>query len=306
MTNAKMKTAGRACEPGVNATVLFAAVLFLAGTSGCEPMEPSAEALELESQDQEIRSENGLSANGLSANGLSANGLSANGLSANGLSANGLSNTTFSEWFTQNRATSEMVMRYVVRCAVPAGQSRTFVDPQTGQHHTWAGVLGLAPGWSSGAPASLNEQKLISACLLAHVNRSGMNLPISVLGRDALGSLIPYTRQELMTYSIHEACFFGNLFTQQGLFLGVDRPKGHGTYFTRACSNMGGDNANGPSANLSCGALQYVGSCLSHCQVDFQGGPFYRTCSYGGVSYPAITTRMRPQDFGNLVADLVE
>jgi hypothetical protein len=291
----------------VNARVLFAAVLSLAGASGCGPLEPAAEAPELESQAQELLSENGLSANGLSANGLSANGLSANGLSANGLSANGLSSATFTTWFTQHRASSEMMMRYLVRCAVPAGQSRSFVDPQTGQRYTWPGVLGLAPGWASGAPASLNEQKIITACLLAHVNQSGVNLPISVLGRDALGHLIPYTRLELMTYSVHEACFFGNLFTQQGLFFGVDqRPRDHGKYFTRACTNLSSSDAREAGAASSCGAIQYVGSCLSHCQIDFQGGPFYRRCFYGGVSYPALTTRMRPQDYSQLVADLYD
>src|SRR4051812_38403252 len=65
--------------------------------------------------------------NGLSTNGLSTNGLSTNGLSTNGLSANGLSTHGFNLWWDSNAASvSELVMRYVVHCAVPAGQSRTF------------------------------------------------------------------------------------------------------------------------------------------------------------------------------------
>jgi hypothetical protein len=53
-----------------------------------------------------------------------------------------------------------------------------------------------------------------------------------------------------------------------------------------------------------CAPLQYAGSCLSHCQVDLQAGPFYRSCTLNGVTYPAITTRMRPLDYGQLVANL--
>jgi hypothetical protein len=300
MTNATRKTAVRALNPATPAGMLFAAVLLCAVAAGCGPQEVSAEPLELETLDQELRSDNGLSANGLSANGLSANGLSANGLSANGLSANGLGSAVFAEWFGQNPTSADTLMRYVVRCAVPAGQTRSYTDQQTGQQYNWAGVLGLAPQWAGGAPASLQEQKVITACLLAHVNESGRHLPISVLGRNATGQLIPYTRDELMTFSIHEACFFGNLFTQQGLFFGVDQPyKGYGSYFTRACSSVGNNPA-------QCAPLQYVGSCLQQCQVDFQGGPFYRTCTRNGESYPVITTRIRPRDFGQFVASMEE
>jgi hypothetical protein len=316
MTNAMKKTADRAYVTGVNARVLLTAILFCAAVSGCGQEAISAELPELETQHQELNSANGLSANGLSANGLSANGLSANGvsanglsanglsangLSANGLSANGLSSASFSTWFTQDPITADMVMRYLVRCAVPAGQSRSFTDPQSGVSYTWAGNLGLAPGWASGAAANLTEQKLITACLLAHVNQSGLNLPISVLGRDALGNVIPYSRQELMTYSIHEACFFGNLFTQQGVFLGTDRySQSRGALLTRACTVEGSESA------ASCSPIQFAGSCLRHCQVDLEGGPFYRSCTYNGETYPAITTRMRPQDYGQLVASMAE
>jgi hypothetical protein len=199
-----------------------------------------------------------------------------------------------------------VLMRYLVRCAVPAGQNRSFTDPQTGELYTWTGNLGLAPGWASGSPASLTEQQVITACLLAHVNQSGMNLPISVLGRDAQGNLIPYTHQELMTYSVHEACFFGNLFTPQGMYFGTDRNyRNRDVLLTRACSvSADGTLDRYQSAALHCAPLQFAGSCLQRCQVDMQGGPFYKTCTYNGVTYPAITTRMRPQDYSQLVASM--
>ncbi|HEX8700037.1 MAG TPA: hypothetical protein VF815_14430 [Myxococcaceae bacterium] len=289
-------------------------MLFWAVTSGCEPQEPSAEPPPLETHEQELGSINGISANGLSANGISANGISANGLSANGISANGLalnglSTQSFSAWFANDPAASDMLMRYVVRCAVPAGQSRSFTHPLTGEHYTWAGNLGLAPSWANGAPASLTEQKLVTACLLAHVNQSGQHLPISVLGRNALGHIIPFTFQELMTFSVHEACFFGNIFSpQQSLYFGTDRhPRNDGSLFTRAC-NMTGTSATEryQDAAANCAPLQYTGTCMQRCQADLNVGPFYRSCTYNGETYPAITTRMRPQDYGQVVANLVD
>jgi len=308
MTNAMMKGASGAYEASVNARMLLAAVLLWAGTSGCEPQELGAESLDTAVHTQELDSTNGISANGISANGISANGISANGLAANGLALNGLASASFSAWFSTDPAASNMLMKYLVRCAVPAGESRSFTDSQTGTLYTWTGNLGLAPGWADGAPATLTEQQLITACLLAHVNQSGMNLPISVLGRDAQGTLIPYTRQELVMYSVHEACFFGNLFTPQGLYFGTDRlQRNRDTLLTRACSVSGdGTMDRYQSAALHCAPLQFAGSCLQRCQVDMQGGPFYKTCTYNGVTYPAITTRMRPQDYSQLVASLDE
>ena len=93
--------------------------------------------------------ENGLSTNGLSTNGLSTNGLSTNGLSTNGLSTNG-----FNVWFNSNPASlSSLVMKYVIRCAVPKGQNRTFTST-AGVTYVWAGGLGLAVQWALGRPAS--------------------------------------------------------------------------------------------------------------------------------------------------------
>jgi hypothetical protein len=253
------------------------------------------EEVTLESQSAELDS-----LNGLSANGLSANGLSANGLSANGLSANGLSTSAFSAWFSNDPALADMVMRYVVRCAVPAGETRSYTDTSTGQSYTWSGVLGLAPGWASGATASLAEQQIITACLAAHVNRYGLSIPISVLGKDALGALIPFTRNELETYTVREACFFGNLFTQEGLFFGVDRAvTDEAQYLTRACAGM--KDASGDPAT-SCSPLSYVGACTQSCMADPKG-PFYSLCARNGVIYQAITTRMRQSDYDQLFGD---
>ncbi len=285
----------------LNTRTLCAALCGLVISSGCGPEEPPPGGLSLKSLIQELPSDNGQTLNGLSANGLSANGLS-----ANGLSANGLSKTAFSAWFQQDPSTADMVMRYLVRCAVPKGQSRSYTHPTTGQHYTWYGNLGLTPRWASGQPAKKIEQEIITACLLGHVNQSGHQVTISVLGRNAQGQIIPYTQQELALYSVREACFFGNLFTQRGLFFGVDRwvSSSEDMLLTRACSSAGTQGTGG--ASQACAPLQFVGSCWRRCQMDLQAGAAYRRCFHNGQSYRALTTRMREQDFEKLFPNEME
>lgn len=302
MKNAPMKEAPRAF-PMVGVPLWprawLAALCLWASASACGPAEPLTEPQSWDSESQELASNNGFSANGLSANGLSANGLSYNGLSANGLSANGLSTAAFSQWFSENRPRADMVMTYVVRCAVPDGQSRSYTDSQTGKTYTWMGGLGLAPDWAHGHPANYNEQQVITACMLAHVNRFGQHVTISVQGLNAWGNAIPVTRGEVLSYTVHEACFFGNLFTQGGLYFGADRPiNNEGEYLTRACGALGA----GGGSDSQCAPLHFVGQCSQFCSPMFLGG-FYSNCTYQGVGYRPITTRMRPSDYNQLFPD---
>ncbi len=296
MKNASMTEDPRTPQgPGPWGRAWLATLCLCVGASACGPEEPSTEFLELDSQSQELNSHNGVSANGLSANGLSANGLSANGLSANGLSAE-----AFASWFTQNPQNADTLMTYVVRCAVPAGQSRSFTHHQTGQTYTWMGGLGLAPDWASGQSMSSSEQQIVTACLLAHVNRFGRHVNISVLGLTARGHAIPFTYGELSIYRVREACFFGNLFTPNSLFFGIARSDSHeDRYQTRACGRMD----SGSSSNSQCAPLRFVGRCSQHCSSGSTSGLFYTNCTYNGVSYRPLTTRMQESDYDQLFPD---
>jgi hypothetical protein len=230
--------------------------------------------------------------NGLSANGLSANGLSANGLSANGLSANGLSQTSFAAWFEVAPVQNAMLMKYLIRCAVPEGQVRTYTSTQTQQTYTWQGRLGLAPGWAAGQPATLAEQQLVSACLAAHVNKFGVSVTISVLGKDATGAFIPFTLEELHQYSRKEACFFGNLFNSEGVYFGTDGPRLHSNESSSRACELSSENL---STEDPCPPLTYAGACSQLCQPIIPGG-FYVACTWHGVTYRPLTTRVSPSE----------
>jgi hypothetical protein len=278
---------------GRHGLALLFALALLTSAPGCGPQEDVGTGLNLEeTQGQRLDSTNGLAMNGLAMNGLAMNGLAMNGLAMNGLAMNGLSTAAFSDWFQKDPALSDMVMQYVVRCAVRAGERRTYTNPRTRVTYTWEGSLGLAPGWANGLPANTLEQRVITACMAAHANRFGLHLSISVLGRSATGVAIPFTRSELGTYSAREACFFGNLFSGEGIYVGIDVESTAGEDITtRACEKV--DSSSG------CEPLVLVGQCRQYCTSD-SSGPFYKSCTYKGVTYAPITTRLRQEDLDML------
>jgi hypothetical protein len=229
--------------------------------------------------------------NSLTTNGLAMNGLAFNGLATNGLATNGLATTEFSTWFEQNPALSKQFMKYLVRCAVRGGETRTYTDG-AGTSYTWYGNLGLAPGWASGSPATVEEQQVVTACLVALANKYGLSVNISILGTTASGQHIPYTSSELTDYSEREACFFGNLFNDTGLFVGNDQPLLPASKSSlRACA-LGSANS---ATSSACPPLVHVGSCQASCQLDATG-TYYTRCTRNGVTYRPITSRIRAQD----------
>jgi hypothetical protein len=265
---------------------LLLGALLLSLSTGCGPVEePSSPPPHLGNSVQELADDNGLVSNGLAMNGLAMNGLAMNGLAMNGLAT-----SSFSTWFQQNPSLANLFMKYLVRCSVSAGQTRTYSDGVT--TYTWYGDLGLAPNWSSGAPATLQEQQVVTGCLLSLVNKYGRNVNLSVLGSSAQGQPIPYSTAELTEFSQREACFFGNLFNNEGLFVGNDQPLLPVSKSSlRACALSSANSA----TSSACPPLTHVGSCQSSCQLD-PTNTYYTQCWRNGVAYQPITTRIRTQE----------
>jgi len=259
-------------EEGTMKAINVLGVMLLVLAGGCGPVEepanPSGEPVSTASQAL-----------------VEDNGLAMNGLAFNGLAFNGLSSSSFSSWFQQHPAESNLFMKYLVHCSVPAGQTRTYSNGTT--TYVWNGGLGLAPAWSNGSPATLEEQQVVSSCLAALVNKYGRTVQISIRGTSAQGQPIPTTPSELSNFTIREACFFGNLFNGEGLFVGNDQgmlPPGQSSL--RACALSGSNE---------CPPLIHVGTCHGRCQNDTTGS-YFTQCTINGVSYHALTTRLRHQD----------
>ncbi|MFE8605675.1 hypothetical protein [Archangium violaceum] len=271
------------------------AALLLCVLSGCGKVEERPPEQILAARKQALEE-----LNGLGTNGLGTNGLGTNGLGTNGLGTNGLASAEFSTWFQTNPELNAQVMKYFIFCAVPAGETRTHADPASGTTYSWMGGLGLAPDWSEGMPANMAEQQLVSACLAAHVNRYGARVPISLLGRDARGAVIPFTNEELKDFQQKEACFFGNLFNGEGVFSGDDGSRlAQNLSSARFCALTDGSDSKDDALedDERCAPMRRIRriKCNKLCEEDPQK-KFYATCSYNGVTYRAITTRMRQTD----------
>ena len=225
----------------------------------------------------------------MSTNGMATNGMATNGLRLAGLSGNAMNANAFITWFNQDTALANMVMHYVVGCGVSDGSSLAWTNPTTGVQYVWNGVFGLTPGWASGQPASAQEQQLITACLAAHTNKYGLQVPISVQGRDALGTPIPVSSLEFSMFAQREGCFFGNIFNGEGVYAGSDGQLSSASSSVRACGLVA------PGAGDTCSPIHHVGTCADFCTPDLSGN-YYVSCTYNGKSYPAITTRIRLSD----------
>jgi len=233
---------------------------------------------------------NGMTVNGMTVNGMTVNGLTVNGLTVNGLTVNGLATADFLGWFEADPSMADMVMRYIARCALPAGQSLPW--EWDGSVYAWDGLLGLAPTWSSGQAIPAAEQQLVTGCLAAHSNKFGLHVPLSVRGPLADGvSFIALEPGEDTTYIEPEGCFFGNLFDGSGIYDGAFLAS-----WTAVETNPRGCAVEAGLAG-ECPPIQHVGSCADFCTAAPDGGPaVYTSCTVNGVSYLPVTTYLSPAD----------
>ncbi len=266
---------------------MLIAALLVAGSVGCGPQEQS-EADALATQEQEVTF-----VNGVVLNGVVLNGVVLNGVVLNGLTDLEMTSSNFKNWFTSDESRHATVMSYIVRCAVPAGQTRKFTSPTTGTTYSWTGELGLAHGWANGMAASVAEQQVVTACLGAHVNRFGVHVEVSLLGQNASGAPIAVSSSELATYSEPEGCFFGNSFgSSSAFYAGSDHADLSATQSSaRACAMTYASGVTAPE----CAPIVNVGKCSQYCTKD-SSGTYYTSCTLNGVSYKPLTTRIRPSE----------
>ncbi len=219
------------------------------------------------------------------------NGMSPNLLAVTGLSPGGLNTAEFDQWFSADPSSANALMKYLVKCSLPASESLNYTADD-GSTYTWPGLLGLAPEWAAGSPIPENEQQLVSGCLAAHANKYGAHVPLSILGTGPDGFPLPVTDDELATFPLAEGCFFGNLFTSDGVFSGDARaiPLGEEDSSLRACALP---DRSGGGASSNCPPIQYAGSCNDVCQLD-PSGLFYASCTVNGKSYTPLTTHIAP------------
>ncbi|MDC0684991.1 hypothetical protein [Sorangium atrum] len=164
-------------------------------------------------------------------------------------------------------------MAYMISCALSQGQRLLVKNPQPTAFYQFDGLHGLAPSWSDQRGLTEQEQRWVSACLLAHANKRGNPVRFSLRA-----PRLTITPEEAMDYTAQEATYFGDLFLRE--------PK------TFACIGATSNQAaieGGRTCHESgeeC-EFQVLGPCAAHCSRD---GDIFGQCGDGGVTYREVVT----------------
>ncbi|WP_437329026.1 hypothetical protein [Sorangium sp. So ce381] len=170
-------------------------------------------------------------------------------------------------------------MAYMMSCALSQGQKlvvanpqRVVGDPRPTDFVQFNGLHGLAPSWSD-KQLTDQEQRWVSACLLAHANKLGE--PVNISLRAPRMTLTP---EEGMDYTAQEATYFGNLFDLE--------PKKFACIGATNDMKAMGRGRTCHTSGEECG-FQVLGPCAEHCSRD---GDIFGQCGGGGVTYPEVIT----------------
>ncbi|MFY9511489.1 MAG: hypothetical protein WAQ05_11015, partial [Rubrivivax sp.] len=104
-------------------------------------------------------------------------------------------------------------LKYIAHCALD--HRSVLVAEHAGREYRFPGQLGLAPRWHA-QPMTPDEQRWVSACLLALQNHKGRQVQVSLLlsarpNAGVRGGWLDATHQ----YPLAEGRYFGNLFAPQ-------------------------------------------------------------------------------------------
>jgi hypothetical protein len=291
---------------GYFAFAVLSSVTCLLGT-GCalESVDEGSAGSELVgTYEGAVESENRLSMNRLSMNRLSMNGLSQAALSMNG--------SSLVESDLAADAPGRELLSYMVKCALKSYQSLSVTHD--GVTYTFKGQIGLAHDWINNPLTDPKKQRWVSACLLAHVNGYGIQVPISLRGSHPA---LYASEAEKDEFKVQETAFFGNVF--------VADPNADNTFYSCGGYGIGflcGGTADALRPQRSCAdaascGLLFPGMCKNpmtkqgnSCRVSSYSG--YLEC-HEGVSdaqghFPAgdsfynevITVYLRPQEWNQL------
>ena len=103
------------------------------------------------------------------------------------------------------------IIKYLANCALPEGVV-AFVHVDS-THYEFPGAVGLVPDWVHRSLTE-DEQRWVSACILARTNYFGVEVQISMRHPATTITALQTTDQERKEFSLYEGDFFGNLFAE--------------------------------------------------------------------------------------------
>lgn len=205
---------------------------------------------------------NALGVNALGVNALGVNALGVNALGVNALGVNGLNFIHQSTSTNQDRIN---LLKYTMKCALRSNQ---YVAAHAGHsgcagYPQMNGMYGLAQGWPI-AGMSENEQRYVTACVLAHVNEHQTPQRIALHGVDPIFGSTPAERA---TMYMSEGRYWGNIFRSES-WKNVCRSSGRNTG-DESPENL--DITLGRSCALNgCGVMTYNGNCPINGNIESQ------------------------------------
>jgi hypothetical protein len=158
-------------------------------------------------------------------------------------------------------ASGRNTLAYLVRCALPASKF-IFKKDQFGKWYRFDGEIGVAPGWESGK-CDTDCQEWVSACLMAHINLDGKNVPIWLAANN---TAINFGTNA--SYPNREGGYFGNLFLSPPVAYGCKGPfAAEGVTAGRMCGGRSG-----------CPYRTAGDYCISECSYN-DSGTAYTACA---------------------------
>jgi hypothetical protein len=133
-----------------------------------------------------------IATNQIATNQIATNALTTNQIATNALASSALAGafpagalqgvvTDFKVRTNLEDPDAQMLMSYLVGCALDPGQSLQWTSRFSPTTRTWQGDLGLCPQWLTSAPSAQCLER-VSACLLARNNVFGVSVPLSLRG----------------------------------------------------------------------------------------------------------------------------
>jgi hypothetical protein len=209
--------------------------------------------------DVSMRTQGVLEENQIAINQIAINQIAINQIAINQIAINQISSNLFllATNGLLETADGRELLKYIVTCAIPSGI--TLLGEHEDVTYEFPGDIGLAPSWIDRALGE-SEQRWVSACLLARVNRFGIPVSISIRGPH---KALKVSEAEARNYSVEEGAFYGNVFTavEEPVVWNACRGRDEaisesGTLDLRDCSEPDPEN---PGFTLC--SLNYAGDC---------------------------------------------
>lgn len=135
--------------------------------------------------------QNAIATNAIATNAIATNAIATNAIATNAIATNGILSGAVTDKEIRRALhdpNARVFMKYLVSCALDAGQEVTWTSADRSTSETWSGALGLCPAWMSRAPDAACKQR-VSACILARNNAFALSVKFSMRGSTPSGAL---------------------------------------------------------------------------------------------------------------------